>query len=104
MCRNVNLYFLETIIYGCNLDAYILNREPRLSFFIIINNIYLELFREFEFLRILIDGALVQGQKRLKRPWRTSWVKISLQNQNKVVRFSCKPKSELICNIEMMSG
>ena len=40
MCRNVNLYSLETIIYGCNLDAYILNREPRLSFFIIINNIY----------------------------------------------------------------
>ena len=40
MCRNVNLYSLETIIYGCNLDAYILNRELRLSFFIIINNIY----------------------------------------------------------------
>ena len=30
--------------------------------------IVLVLYREFEFLRILIDGAHVQGQKRLKRP------------------------------------
>ena len=33
-----------------------------------ITFIALELCREFEFLRILIDGAHVQGQKRLKRP------------------------------------
>lgn len=54
MCRDVNMFELETIIYdnGCNLDSYILNREPR----------------EFEFLRILVDGAHVQGHKRLKRP------------------------------------
>ena len=34
MCRNVDLYALETFIYdnGCNLDAYILNREPRLIY------------------------------------------------------------------------
>ena len=33
MTRDVDLNSLETVIYdnGCNLDAYILNREPRLG-------------------------------------------------------------------------
>ena len=43
MCRDVDLRALQGVIFdkACELDQYMLNREPR----------------EFEFLRCLVDGA-----------------------------------------------
>ena len=43
MCRDLNMHELKGVVfdYACGLDQYILNREPR----------------EFEYLRLLVDGA-----------------------------------------------
>ena len=43
MCRDLNMHKLKGVVfdYACGLDQYILNREPR----------------EFEYLRLLVDGA-----------------------------------------------
>ena len=74
MCRDVDLHALKGVVFdfACGLDQYILNREPS----------------EFEYLRLLVDGAhwqvdnrlydllieiqnFYQGQKKLKRPDRS---------------------------------
>ena len=74
MCRDVNMHALKGVVFdfACGLDQYMLNREPV----------------EFEYLRLLVDGAhwqvdiriiqcchleenLYQGQKKLKRPDRS---------------------------------
>ena len=43
MCRDLKMHDLKGVVfdYACGLDQYILNREPR----------------EFEYLRLLVDGA-----------------------------------------------
>ena len=74
MCRDANMHALKGVVFdfACGLDQYMLNREPV----------------EFEYLRLLVDGAhwqvdiriiqcchleenLYQGQKKLKRPDRS---------------------------------
>ena len=49
MCRDVDLCSIEGVVFdnACNLDQYILNREPR----------------DFEYLRCLVDGAHWQVYK-----------------------------------------
>ena len=74
MFRDLNMHELKGVVFdfACGLDQYILNREPR----------------EFEYLRLLVDGAhwqvlnilspslyyysvIVRGKKKLKQPDRS---------------------------------
>lgn len=57
MCRDIDLYSLKGVLYdfSCGLDPYLLNRDPR----------------EFEYKRILVDGAHWASQKQLKKPNQT---------------------------------
>ena len=57
MCRDVNMRKLEGIFYdySCGLDPYTLNRDPL----------------EFQYKRMLVDGAHWASQKKLKKPNQT---------------------------------
>ena len=52
MCQPKSIGTFVLVYFGCGLDTYMLNREPR----------------EFQYLRCLVDGSHWQGQKKLKRP------------------------------------